>query len=72
MPRPTARARRPLAVEALEDRLVPATEFVTPADIGRALAADTVTGVTVISHGFQFGDDGGDSLMPLASAIYAR
>jgi len=38
----------------------------------RMTAGKDVTGVTVVTHGFQFFDNGGDSLMPLAQAVRSR
>ena len=36
------------------------------------LANDTVVGATIITHGFQAGNNDGDSLLPLAQAVEAR
>jgi hypothetical protein len=41
-------------------------------DIFTRMRAQTITGVTVITHGYQFFDSGGDSLMPLATSVQNR
>jgi len=38
----------------------------------RRLRRQTVTGATIITHGFQFSDSDGDSLAPLAEAVRTR
>lgn len=39
-------------------------------DLSDRMKRQTVTGLTVVMHGYQFSDSGGDSLMPLAVDIY--
>lgn len=56
--------RRFLAIELLERRRLLAVDF---AALNTELG--TPTGVTIITHGFQTSDSGGDSLLPLATAI---
>ncbi|MDA1013877.1 MAG: hypothetical protein O3A00_05410 [Planctomycetota bacterium] len=63
----TALAR---AVELCEDRtLLSCISFNEAVDI---FSNQTITGATIISHGFQFGDDDGDSLKSLAIAVRDR
>jgi Ca2+-binding RTX toxin-like protein len=69
----SARRFTPLLMEALEDRrLLALTESFEDVASLFGKGANTVTGVTVVTHGFQFGDSDGDSLMPLAKAIRNR
>jgi len=41
-------------------------------DVAAKLAGQTITGVTVITHGFQSSDSFGDSLLPLAQDIHQK
>lgn len=38
-------------------------------DMATRMNRQTITGATIITHGYQFSDGGGDSMMPLADAI---
>ena len=64
---------RHLQCEGLEQRVLLS---ITPIeDIRQQLdisAAHGITGITIVTHGFQLGDSGGDSLLPLAQAIRDR
>ncbi len=60
-----------LAAAVAHTALLPAAS-ISPAEMFQRMARQTVSGVTVITHGFQFLDKGGDSLMPLATSIRDR
>lgn len=64
------RYRKTLLVEALEPRLLLSADPLTSlASMASALATDRITGVTVITHGFQVSDSSGDALLGLGRAI---
>jgi|GEM_PF-4055982 len=60
-----------LVLLAVASRAIAQTESIGQM-FHRMSAGKDVTGVTVITHGFQFFDNGGDSLMPLAQAVRDR
>jgi hypothetical protein len=68
--------RRRSFFELLEPRmmLTAAGDLKTPSYLRDLLQPhlDAISGVTVVTHGFQFGADSGDSLLPLGAAIRDR
>ncbi len=62
--------RRLMLLEQMEDRRVMA--YASVSDIRNQLAHENIDGITVVTHGLQFFQSGGDSLMPLATAIRDR
>ncbi len=69
------RNRRRLALETLEPRMLLTADWTVDAvrdNLREYLEQPTVSGLTVVAHGFQLGNDDGDSLLPLARAIRNR
>ncbi len=58
-----------LAIEKLEPRAMMAGVTYSTDQMRSLLAGNSVAGVTVITHGFQFFDNDGDSMLPLAQDI---
>ena len=56
-------------IELLEDRTLPS--LMTLSEASNRLDGH-VSGVTIVTHGFQASNGGGDSLLPVAEAIYQR
>ena len=62
---------RPL-VEQLEGRRLLAIDPLSFEQVQQALQGVQVTGATIVTHGFQLTDSGGDSLLPVAQAVQQR
>ena len=67
--RTSFRSHGSAVVELLEDRTLLSLSL---GDVNTLLSGHTVTGATIVTHGFQFTNDTGDSLMSLAETIEDR
>ncbi|MEQ1831211.1 MAG: hypothetical protein ABL921_35015, partial [Pirellula sp.] len=67
-----ALGRRLLCIEMLEDRRLLTSNPLSQDFVASLLSDNIITGATIITHGFQPLDDGGDSLMTLATRIRDR
>ena len=68
--RPQPQHRKTLLVEAMEQRLLLSAEpLVSLATLSEKLDTSRITGVTVVTHGFQLSGAAGDGLMGLGKAI---
>ncbi len=69
--------RKHIQLEQLEARMLLASDVAALSEVASRLE-NRLTGATIITHGFQLGDDEnqpsprGDSLLPLAQAIHSR
>ena len=59
-------------VERLEDRTLLSGQALSFDDVAVLMHQQSITGATVITHGYQISDSGGDSLISLAQAVRNR